>query len=455
MSASEPGLRPEAERRALRRPALAPLPLRGYRFERLTEAFFSSGIALMEGGFIGVIADKLFHVHPAVLALVTAAPMFGNLSSSFWARRAHGRRRVPWTTVLLSAFALCVAAIALIPEGAAGAWCLVGLLVSSRLILGGVISLRSIVWSLNYPREARGRVLARLQIVNVLSLAATSWVGGQILNADPQYFRLVYAGGAAVSALGVLAFSRVPLLGEADHLADERRASAAGAHHEGMWSLLRADPLYASFLGWQMLSGISNMMVEAPVLYLVSRQMGASYAESIAVTTVIPLLLSIATTPFWALYLDRVHVSQFRATHCWSFSLSQMLLWAGAATQLLWVVLIARMVLGSARAGGGLAWNLGHNDFAPPDRVGLYMGVHVTLTGMRGAIAPFFGMALYLGWAAHRLPVLGVTLPAWDGLGDGLMPLAAVMSGVSALGFRSLQKRIAALQQARTRSDAA
>jgi hypothetical protein len=67
----------------LRRPELGPLALAGYRRERLTEACFTAGPALMEGGFIGVIADKLFHVHPAVLALVTAAPMFGNLSSAW------------------------------------------------------------------------------------------------------------------------------------------------------------------------------------------------------------------------------------------------------------------------------------------------------------------------------------------------------------------------------------
>ncbi|HKC50051.1 MAG TPA: MFS transporter [Myxococcota bacterium] len=442
MRVSKPGLRPEAERGPLRRPALPELPLRGYRLERLTDAFFSAGLALMEGGFIGVIADKLFHVHPAVLALVTAAPMFGNLSSSFWARLAHGRRRVPWTASLMAAFAACIAGIALIPEGAFGAAAMVTLLIASRLLLGGIITLRSIVWTLNYPREARGRVIARLSIISTLSLAAASWIGAQILNANPQSFRLVYVGGAFCAALGVLAFSRVPLLGEADHLAQEQRASHGGG---SVLALLRGDPLYASFLGWQMLSGISNMMVEAPVLYLVSRQMGASYAESIAVTTVIPLVLSVLTTPFWALYLDRVHVSAFRAMHAWSFSLSQMLLWAGAATQSLLIVLLARMVLGSARAGGGLAWNLGHNDFAPPDRVGIYMGVHVTLTGMRGAVAPFLGMALYLGWAAHPLPG-GVSLPAWDGLGEGLMPLAALMSAVSALGFRSLQRRISALQ---------
>ena len=60
-------------------------------------------------------------------------------------------------------------------------------------------------------------------------------------------------------------------------------------------------------------------------------------------------------------------------------------------------------------------------------------------------IAPFLGMALYLGWSAYPLP-LGVTLPAWSGLGELLMPLAAVLSGMSAVGFRNLQRRIEALQ---------
>lgn len=428
----------------LRRPELPELPLRGYRFERLTEAFFAAGPALMEGGFVGVIADKLFHVHPAVLALVTAAPMFGNLSSSYWARLAHGRRRVPLATALLAAFSACVAGVALIPEGVAGAALLVGLQIVSRQLLGGFIALRSIVWSLNYPREARGRVIGRLAVISTLCMVAISWTGGQLLNGNPENFRLVYLLGAGVSALGVWAFSRVPVAGEEAHLAQERRAHADGSI-AGVIALLRGDRIYARFMGWQMLAGISAMMVEAPVLYLVSRQMKASYAESIAVTTVVPLALAVLTVPFWALYFDRVHASAFRATHAWTFSASQLLLWAAALTRSYEVLLVARMVLGSARGGGALAWSVAHNDFAPPDRVGLYMGAHVTLTGMRGLVAPFLGMALYLGWSDIALP-LGATVPSWSGLGDLLMPLAAVLSGVAAVGFRSLQRRIEALQ---------
>lgn len=425
-----------------RRPELGTLALAGYRRERLTEAFFTVGPALMEGGFIGVIADKLFHVHPAVLALVTAAPMFGNLSSSFWARLAHGRRRVPFATALMAAFALCVALVAGVPEGVVGAWLLVSALVAARLLLGGIVTLRSVVWTLNYPSEARGRVTARLSVVSTLGIAATAWAGGALLDGNPERFRLVYAIGAGVAALGVLAFSRVPVVGEAGHLDEERAADGDGKERGGVISVLREDGDFARFMAWQMLLGTAAMMTEAPLLYLVSRQMGASYAESIGIMIVIPFALSVVAIPFWAAYLDRVHVSSFRSVHSWVFAFAQALLWLGAIGQSLVLLALARVVNGAARSGGGLAWNIGHNDFAPSARAGLYMGVHVTLTGIRGAIAPFLGMALYLGWSARPLPFTELTLPAWAGLGDTLLILSAALSSVAALGFRSLKRRI-------------
>ena len=52
-------------------------------------------------------------------------------------------------------------------------------------------------------------------------------------------------------------------------------------------------------------------------------------------------------------------------------------------------------MLGAAYAGANLGWNLGHNDFASLGRAQHYMGVHVTLTGVRGAIAPPAGILFY------------------------------------------------------------
>ncbi|MEN8185243.1 MAG: hypothetical protein ABFS46_22190 [Myxococcota bacterium] len=130
------------------------MALAGYHRERLRDLTFPVATALMEGGFVGVLADKVYSVHPGVLALISAAPMFGNLSSFLWARLGHGRAKVPLLVRLQLFFMAFVALIAFLPSGPMGATVLTICVVASRLVLGGIITLRSLIWTLNYPREA-------------------------------------------------------------------------------------------------------------------------------------------------------------------------------------------------------------------------------------------------------------------------------------------------------------
>ena len=51
----------------------------------------------------------------------------------------------------------------------------------------------------------------------------------------------------------------------------------------------------------------------------------------------------------------------------------------------------------------------------------VYMGMHVTLTGVRSAFAPFLGMALYLGWDAKAY------VPGNSGLGAWLFLVSALL----------------------------
>ena len=43
-----------------------------------------AALVLLEGGVVGVIAAKIYQVEPFTLALISAAPMFANLSSFLW-----------------------------------------------------------------------------------------------------------------------------------------------------------------------------------------------------------------------------------------------------------------------------------------------------------------------------------------------------------------------------------
>ena len=427
--------RPPVDRRALR----------GYRRERVTELTVPVALALMEGGFVGVVADKVYHVHPAVLAVITAAPMFGNLSSFAWARLARGRRKVPLVTGLQAAMVGLIALTSLAPEGALGATVLVGSMVAVRLMLSGAITIRSTIWSLNYPREVRARYTGRLQLLTSFTLAASSFVASLALDANPENFRLMYGFASLVAVAGVIAFAGVPHIGEDEHLGLERGHTAQGgekpAPTRSMWSVLRDDREFRRYQTWQFVLGVSNMMVEAPLIYLVSRQLQASYTVSVALTMTIPLVLGAATLPIWALVIDRMHIARFRARQSGFWVLSQALTWYGAAQGSLALIACGRVVLGLARGGGGLAWQLGHNDYSSPRDLAAYMGAHVTLTGVRGAFAPFLGMLLFLGSGPVALPGVDWTLPALPGLGAHSFGVSCALSSLSALGFILLARK--------------
>ena len=64
------------------------------------------------------------------------------------------------------------------------------------------------------------------------------------------------------------------------------------------------------------------------------------------------------------------------------------------------------------------------------------MAIHVTLTGVRGAFAPFLGMALFVGWDNMGW------LPASSGLGPWLFIVSAALGLIAWRGFENLSREI-------------
>lgn len=394
---------------------------------------------LLEGGFVAVLAAKAFDAQPWMIAVISAASMFGNMSSFFWNRLATGRAKVPLVTGLQLVVLMCVAAIALSPRSAQGAWVLVCAVVLSRLLIAGIITLRSIAWSLNYDRSLRARITGRLQAITSLMIVLTTGLGSLLLDSHPESFRWLYAAGLIAGGVGVWAYSGVSLQGEKRHQVMERRSERGKLGRNNFMAILRSDPHYARYQSFQFISGLAAMMLEPPLVYLISKQIGANYAISIGIVLIIPFLLNFTSIHWWASYFDRVHVSEFRARQnaLWVMG-TLVMFWGAFNMSLIWLA-AGRLLTGLVNAGGNLAWQLGHNDFAPKEQLSAYMGIHVTLTGVRGAIAPFLGMALYLGWDAKG------HVPASAGLGVWLFLLSALLGVVAWRGFTRLQQDMQAL----------
>lgn len=418
-----------------------------YRHELRSALTYPLAASLAEGSFTGVVAAKYFHASPVLIAVITAAPMFGNIMALAWAEMARGRRKVPFVNLLQAGLVMTVASAALtafLPPRWGG-WAFAALIIMARLLASGIVTLRSEIWRANYPRHVRGQIIGRITVVATAVLAGTTFLGSAWLDRDPRAFVWLYPMAALLGALGIWQFSKIRVRREWQHLrrqqlytprpenlsqTDEANVlnympgalRGVRAFVSESMRVLREDRAFRTYQRWQFVSGASFMMLGPSLLYMVSKEMTdprRDYLLATVVLQIIPMAMSLAFTQVWAPLFDRVHITVFRVVQT-SVSVAAMaILFGGAAANSLWTIAAGQVLVGISNAGGNLAWNLGHNDFAPRGRDGTYMGVHVMLTGLRGCLAPFLGAWLY------QVP--------W--IGRGVFLISALLSTTALVGF--------------------
>ena len=411
-------------------------------------------VSLVEGAIVGLLAKKVFDVNDFQLTLITSAPMFANLTSFMWEHLALGRSKVAMICRLLTMILLGICLVAFLPISPMGRWGLTGLIVSIRCLIAGVVTIRSVIWRHNYPKHMRSQITGRTTVVVQIILLIAPVVFSFYIDYDENMFRAIYPLGAVVGVFGVIHFSKIRMRREAELLEYERLHLEKG-DTKSVWpgsrmlEVLKSDHLYRKYLVCQFMAGVSNMMVEPVFIKVIAERtqgMRFDMVASVGIAHTLPVMIAMLMTPLWAIYLDRVHVTRFRVRQSWLWFVGQGViaigvLWAETVWGALLYFAIARFILGVARGGGMLAWNLGHLDFAKRELVAVYMAIHVTLTGVRGAIAPLVGMGLYVGWGA--LVVDGeVWIPAFDGIGGYVFFVAGCFGLLSAFGYYRLEKRM-------------
>jgi hypothetical protein len=354
-----------------------------------------------------------------VLALVSSAPAWSNLASMAYARRAQGRPKVAFLFPLLVAMTVCVAALALVPRSGPGLVAFFVLYALARLLWAGVETVRAVLWSVNYPGRARARITGRITINTSIVVASVGIVLGWLVSHEGDGWRIAILAGCACGFAGTLAFRRLRVRREHALLRAERDRLAEGATFgmAGMKALLARDP---AFREYQM----------AMTVVCLNDVLGMSTLAQVAITTALPIVVMPLAVQAWARYLDRHRVVTFRVRHSRVTSLAVALLVAAVLLRLPWLLWPGALLMGVSLAGGSLGWTLGHNDFAPRGEETRYMALHVTLTGLRGLVAPPLTIGVY-----HALE--------WVHAGAGanalLIPFALVLAG--AWRFRRMEER--------------
>jgi len=348
-------------------------------------------------GLLPIVAKKTFNASNMQVALLTGAPVAAHLLTLYWGHFARQRRKMPvvvtaWTVgrglLLLAAFITDL-------------WPLIVLACASYLINAAALPAYNAIWRHNYPTSVRGKLVSRVLRGNILVIASCSLLFGWLLDLDPFIYRILLpvAGLSGVGA--AMVFRRVRVRREVATTQEGRESFRL----RKALGLLVHNPTFGKYLVAFFISGFASLMSLPMMVVFINDRFEASYVQQAVALRFLPLVLQLLLLPFWGRISDRVNPMVVRATLSALWGISY-LIWALAPGMM--SIYGAQCLRGVAMGGGTLVWLLGAMYFAPKEELPLYMGLHTTLTGVRGLIAPFLGV-----WLAGQIGVRPLFAISW------------------------------------------
>ncbi len=407
--------------------------------ELWSNAMMAVALGALEGGVVGMLVKTRFAevaeplwVNLAV-ALVAGAPAFCNMASLAFSRMAEGGDKAVWVTSLKAVCALMLVLLALAPVTAFGLVMVTITMIAARLAWAGAITLRAVIWRANFPRHVRARMTGRITVTYSLIIALAAGLIGAAMEIWPDAWRVLFpvAGLCGLAAAWRYRGVRIRHGGSLRRDEQRDRGTRGRSYLASSIDILVRDIWYRRYMLTMFIFGSGNLMVIALLVIILNEQFGFPRLHQVLVTTTLPLATLAVFTPIWARRLDATHILDYRARQAWAFVLAVGLFVMASGLGMDWLFWVGALALGSAFAGGKLGWNLGHNDFAADhSQSTLYMGIHVTLTGIRGLLAPLAGVLAYQ-WLESRHP----------GSGRWVLVFPFVLTLGGALTFVALARR--------------
>ncbi len=395
-------------------------------------------MGVVEGAAIAALIKARYAVAaPAIaldiaIALVMGASAYANLASFLFAAHQLGRDKIQLTVIWQMVAMLSVLLLAFTPGTPLGLAFVVLLTILARVAWVGVVTLRAVVWRNNFPSTARARLASKLAALNAIVMATMAFAVGWMLERAPDALPWLFSVAGVIGIFGAWRYRIIRLRGHGLLRQREAALRSEGELKPGIAAfrrVLASDPTYRAYMRSMFVFGSGNLMLPALVLLVAAERLVLPALWQVALVSTVPLLMLPFAVGAWARFFDRVHIVEFRVVHAWSFVATSAVFFLGAMLSSVWLMAMGALLLGAGYAGGQLGWNLGHNDFSRPEQAALYMGVHTTLTGIRGLLAPVVGVLLYRGLEV-----------AHSGSGYFALLLPLILNVIGAFSFLAMQR---------------
>lgn len=380
-------------------------------------------------GFCGFVGRKALNLPDELLAVLMASNFLGLLLVGPLIGFFHRARKVAALSRILLLISLTLITVVVTPTLAY--WAPYLFLLQIFLAQTGValtVPLRATIWRVNYPAVHRGKIFMIISLCLTLGVSTVIFIYTAAMDHLGLEYPYIYGISGVCGIAAAYLFSRVRIHHERRTLRQAQEEGNPVPLLAGL-AVLKTDRRFRIYMSWQMLNGFATLMIETVLVVILADTFKSNWLEGGSAITAVPFLANAITLLFWARFYDRydIFTVRFYAAMCWALSRAVLILgvWQGSII----IIMLSRLVSGAAMGGGQMAWRLGHMAFAPRDKDALYMGAHVSLTGLRGIIAPVVGLYLYR--------VLGANGGLW------LIAISLTAQVVAAFGFRSLRTKFA------------
>lgn len=406
-----------------------------FRREFISIILFSIGQGLILPEFTQLFVLKTLEGPVWAAALLLSQLSVGTFFGTFLSHYLQRKRRVQSMIVARGIIGVFFIFVAILPPDPSSTIPFLALLMVPALLMAVCISIQASIRHNNYPESVRGQILARLIIawmgMVIIATKLASWAldsfpkGGQfdlsILGRSfnlmvPSAHRLIYLAAAGGVLASAFTYRKIRVRQEADLL---RKSNKEPIHLLAGFRLLFQDRAFGLFMLWQMISG-TGVMLSRPVMALwLTQVMGVSYSEGNKAMVTTSFMLTLLAMPIAGWLFDRMSVMKYRAGGTTLWSISRWMLYTATFLKSWPLIYGAYCIEGVGRSVGAVAWNIGHTKFAKPEQSQLYIGIHLTLQGLRGLTIPFVGVWLY-----SSTPI-----------GTGVLAIAGVLQTIATVGY--------------------
>lgn len=363
----------------------------------LWSALFN-GLVLSLNQTQDIIARKALAATAVQLTIMAMVWPVSNFMSIWWGRLFERSRHKSRYFIFVGIFGRLSLIYGLWLSGMNEFMLLLALMFSFNALL---IPAQNSIYQRNIEPRRRSKVYGYTISLSMLVAVSFTFVAGRWLDMNENAFRWILAITAVAGFTASLLLSLIriqepensgiiqPLLWK-DVVRDPVRRSL---------SLLKENKPFASFERSFSIYGMGFIMIQPVLPIFLVDMLKLSYTGNFVAKGIISQIPLLLLSPYLGKWHDKLHPFRFIGVFFGVLALFPLMIILSALTlkwHLLSVILVylAYVIFGLAMVGVNIAWNMSSIFFAGSEDASMYQSVHVTMTGIRGVIAPLLGLLL-------------------------------------------------------------